>query len=259
MTAIKGYVWFKAAAISLILLLLLSCGSKSKKYIVSEKKFLPFLVDLHLAEAIAMESRGDRDLVYEIDSASLYGSVFEKHGITSAMFDSTMYYYSLRPEKLQRIFNNVTAELKRREEELASMLKEEELAQAEIIWQSDSVYRFPPGGADRIEIDVPIKGPAIYAVSANVKILPDDASLDPRMSLYFYNNDSTRERLRFQEIRYTSRNGEDKTYRAVKRLESPNFTHIRGYILNYTNTDSVFQRNALVKDILITRRPLPVD
>jgi hypothetical protein len=258
MTSIKP-VQIKAAALFTVLLLLVSCHRYEKKYLVPEKEFLPFMVDLHIAESIAAESKKGIDLVYEVDSAGIYGSVFKKHGITKAMFDSTMIYYSKNPVKFQKLYNAINVELKRMESILTEEQQQLEVISSQILWKSDSIYRISNNmSGSKIEIDVPISGPGIYAVSANVKILPTDNSLDPRMSIYFYRDDSIKngKRLRFQEIRYTSRKGEDKVYRAVKRLSNPDFTHIRGSIINFSNGDTLFLRNMVVKDILVSKRPL---
>jgi hypothetical protein len=246
----------KAVVVIIILLISVSCQHKNKKYIIDEKKFTSLLVDLHLAEAIGMQTKRGIIGDYQIDSASLYGSVFEKHGVTRAMLDSTMVSYSLQPEKMQKIMNNVNAELKHLEEDTELKIKEEEKRASEVIWESDSVYVFPQRGSDRIEIDVPLKGIGVYSVTASVKIQPDDLSLDPRMTLYFYKSDSTLsgKRLHFPNVRYVSRNGEARVYYAIKELDSLNYTHIRGYIANYSNADSVFRRNMEVSEIKVTRR-----
>lgn len=241
-----------------VLLLLVSCNREARRMVIPEKKLMPFLVDLHLAESVAGQSNRGKEMVYKIDSASLYGSVFRKHGVTMAMFDSTMVYYSIRPEELQEIYNQVHAELRRREDELSLQRQQAETATSEILWQSDNVYMIRGISGNKIEIDIPITGQGIYAVSAVVKILPSDMSLDPRMSLYFYRDDGSGKgrRLRFQEIRYTSRTGEDKTYRTAKRLTEDGYTHLRGYIINFTNGDTLFNRNMLVKDIVVSKRTL---
>jgi DNA-binding transcriptional ArsR family regulator len=246
----------KAVAVIIILLTSVSCQLGNKKYIIGEKKLTSLLVDLHLAEAIGMQTQRGIIDDYQIDSASLYGSVFNKHGVTKAMLDSTMYYYSLQPEKLQKIMNNVIAELKHLEEDAELKMIEEEKRLSEVIWESDSVYVFPQSGSDRIEIDVPIKVTGIYTVTASVKLQPDDLSLDPRMTLYFYKFDSTLEgkRLNFPSVRFVSRNGEARVYYAVKDLDSLNYTHIRGYIADYSNLDSVFRRNMEVSEIKVTRK-----
>jgi hypothetical protein len=248
--------FFKAAGGLLILLLLVCCGTKPKGYIIPEKKFVALLVDLHIAESIGLQSRRNIDMVYEVDSASLYGSVFRKHNVTQAMFDSTLYFYTMRPEKFQKIYNSVTANLKHLEENIAEEQKQQELMENEVIWKSDTVYLFPQRGAYKIPINVPIKGPGIYTVSADVKILPDDISLDPRMSVYFYNNDSASgmKTLNTPDIRYTIRNGDEKTYRAVHRLMDSTFTSIRGFVATYSNSDTVFRRHMVVRNLKVTRK-----
>jgi hypothetical protein len=257
-TTIKP-VQIKAAALFTVLLLLVSCHRYEKKYLIPETKFLPFMVDLHIAESIATEAKKGIDLVYEVDSVGIYGSVFKKHGITKAMFDSTLFYYSRNPVKFQKLYNAINAELKRMERVLTEEQQQQEVITAEILWKGDSIYRINDISGERIEIDVPISGPGIYVVSANVKILPTDMSLDPRMSIYFYQDDSSAngKRIRFQEVRYTSRKGEDKVYRAVKRLSDTSYTHIRGTIINFSNGDTLFPRNMVAKDILVTKRPIP--
>jgi hypothetical protein len=223
-----------------------------KRYIISEKKFIHVLVDLHLAEAIGNQLKNS-DQVMLADSTSLYGLVFEKYHVTRAMFDSTMMYYSLRPDKFQKLYNEVTAQLKNLEEETTKAQEEEAKQLDEVLWQDDQVYQFPPLAGERIEIDVPIRGKGIYVVSATVKMLPDDSSLNPRMSVYFYAEPEGKE-LRFQEVSYTKRNGEPKTYRAVRRVDSDEYTRIRGYIVNYSNTDSTFKRNMVITDIKVAKR-----
>jgi hypothetical protein len=246
---------FKIVGIALVLILVTSCSHRSRKYIMPEKKFISLLVDLHLAEAIGIESTHNMTSIYKIDSASLYGSVFKKHGVTRAIFDSSLLYYSQRPEKLQKQYNSVTAQLKHLEDEIAKARDKEDKMIGTIIWKSDSVYRYVEGGS-RLAIDIPIKDTGIYIVSAEVKMMPEDNSLDPRMSIYFYKDNGTRagERIMFQEVRYTIRNGSERIYRAVKEIHDTTFTAIRGYVANYSNGDSIFRRNMVIKDLKITRR-----
>jgi hypothetical protein len=248
--------YVKAAGLC-ILLLFASCRSE-RKYVMPEKKFITFLVDMHLAEAIGSHGKRIDVNVYDIDSASLYGSVFQKYNISQVIFDSTMMYYSRRPEKFKKIIENVNGRLHSMEQQLAEEEKRMELANKDVLWENDSAYVFRQGG-DKVEISIPLKGPGLYTVEATVKILADDAALDPRMSLYFWKNDSTEEgsRLRFTETRYTWRNGQEKTYRAERRLNNSEYSYLRGFLANYSNADSVFRRNMVIKDILVSRQIEP--
>jgi len=242
-------------SIFLVFVLLVSCVGSGRKQIIPAKKFVNILVDLHLADAIAIE-KWSLNLSYQLDSTSLYGSVFNKYGVTKAQFDSTMLYFSARPDVFQKIYNKVNAKLKRLEEE--SVVAQESLDKIgqEVIWQDVRTLSFPPLVGDRIEIDVPVKGAGVYTVSATVKLYPDDSSVNPRMSVYFYYDDKTPKgnRLYFEEIIYTNRNGEPMTYSASKQRINPKVTHIKGFIVNYTNTDSLFRRNMVVSDIKVTKK-----
>lgn len=93
----------------LILVTGLSCN-RSGRYIMSEKKFIDVLVDIQLADGMGMESINRRE-GYILDSTTLYTAVFDKHGVTRAMFDSTMTYYTLHNEAFVSIYNKVTARL----------------------------------------------------------------------------------------------------------------------------------------------------
>jgi len=254
MTNFNLTTFIKAAGLC-VLLLFASCRNGGRRYIMPEKRFVLFLVDLHVAEAIGSQAGRSSIQIYEIDSASLYGSVFQKHKVSQVMFDSTMMFYSRRPEKFKKIYESVSSRLQSMEHDLAEEEKMQEMTRTLVLWKSDSTYVFRQGG-DKVEITVPLRGPGLYTVSATVKMLPDDATLDPRMSLYFWRKDSTEEgnRISFMETRYTLRNGEERTYRAVRRLDSTNYTYLRGYIANYSNADTIFRRNMVVKDIVISKQ-----
>ena len=65
MTEIKKTIGYKAVFI-LCVILLFSCNS-GKKYIIPEKKFIPLLVDLHIAEAIGSGTITTENFEYNID------------------------------------------------------------------------------------------------------------------------------------------------------------------------------------------------
>jgi len=58
----------------------------------------------------------------------------------------------------------------------------------------------------------------------------------------------------FHEIRYTLKNGQYKRYSVTKQLDSTNYTHIRGFIFMYSNSDTLFPRHAEVSEISVTKK-----
>lgn len=247
----------KAACIIIVIMLLFNChGFRSNKRI-AEKDLVEFLADLHVANAIVAEQRRI-DLSYQLDSASLYGSLFGKYGFTKAQFDTTMLYYSQNPDKLKNLMNQVTARLQEMEQKTLAEEERMKKAAMEVVW-SDSTERKPkPGTIDRIDVDIPIKKTGMYVVTVTVRLFPDDLSVNPGMKLYFYRNDSTAEgkRIYFNEIFYTSRGGDSTTYATSKILNDSSFTHIRGSLANFTNEDTLFNRNIIISDFTVIRKKM---
>ena len=224
------------------MVLLISCLNQDRKYIIPQKKFTKLLVDLYLANAIA-EDVSNTHKAYKLDSASLYGSVLKKYDVTKTQFDSTVMYYSRRPVAFQKVYNIVTVRLNYLNAEIAAEQDKVLAKIGAVIWQDTATYRFPPLAGDRIKINLPLTGMGLYTVSADIKIYPNDSALNPRMSLYFEQNNDTSAagRIVFDETRYADKDGLIKTYTASKVIQDTAFKRISGFIVNYSNTDSVFR------------------
>jgi len=116
----------------LMAILAVSCVHSRYGEIIPPKKFVNVLMDIHLADGIAVENMSGAKGAL-LDSASLYGSVFNKYGVTRPIFDSTMSFYSEHPDDFQKVYNKVTAKLKRMEDELNARQEEEDKKSKEII------------------------------------------------------------------------------------------------------------------------------
>jgi len=114
---LRVLILVRYAMIFLLIVASLSCRTRSRRYIIPQKKFVSVLVDIHLADGIAMQNMRFSDS-FVLDSASLYQSVFDKHHVTRSMFDSTLRYYTARPDDFQKIYNILTARLKHKEDAL---------------------------------------------------------------------------------------------------------------------------------------------
>ena len=117
----------------LMAILAMSCVHRRYGEVIPPKKFIKVLVDIHLADGIAVENMSPVNKKARLDSASLYGSVFNKYGVTRTIFDSTLSFYSEHPDDFQKIYNQVTAKLKRLEDELNAKQNEETTKKREII------------------------------------------------------------------------------------------------------------------------------
>ncbi len=113
--------------------LAMACGHRRYGETIPARKFVDVIVDVHLADGIAVNNMSAVNKAPRLDSASLYQSVFDKYGVTRVMFDSTMSYYTHNPDDFQKIYNKVTAKLKRMEDELTLMQNEEHPDKAEVV------------------------------------------------------------------------------------------------------------------------------
>lgn len=85
-----------------------ACSEERPDYVLSESRMADVLMDYHLAKAIG-ESNGvdSEDTPYYVLSA------FEKNHITEAQFDSTLAWYSARPQQMDEIYSRVRERLQR--------------------------------------------------------------------------------------------------------------------------------------------------
>lgn len=79
-----------------------SCGNS---YVLSPDQIEDLLVDLHLAEGIALEH--SVDFRTTDDKLDLYSTVYAKHNTDKAQFDSSMVYYSENLSELTEIYEGV--------------------------------------------------------------------------------------------------------------------------------------------------------
>lgn len=85
--------------------------------IVSEEKLVPLLVDIHLMDAYFNKETKPHSEKYE-RAIQMYPSVFLKHGIDRAVFDSTIRFYVKYPKEFAVIYDEVLRELSIKEGEV---------------------------------------------------------------------------------------------------------------------------------------------
>ena len=98
----------------LLFLLLFSCAPSLPSGILDEEEMTDVLVDFHLAQGMA-ESRGEEP---DIARYKYIQTVFRKHHITEAEFDSSMVYWSGRAEDFTLIYNNVVTRVRAQAERM---------------------------------------------------------------------------------------------------------------------------------------------
>jgi Domain of unknown function (DUF4296) len=113
---------FRLLVFCISLLLCLGCNSErgfKRKYLIDKKEMVNILVDIHLANAIK-SSPDFYKISREYDSVDINSPVFKKYGIEKARFDSSMVYYSSKPEVLTHIYDEVIMRLNQLQDTIKS-------------------------------------------------------------------------------------------------------------------------------------------
>lgn len=102
----------------LVAVCLASCQVKRPDTVLSDAKMEAILYDYHIAKAL-----GDELPYNESYKKVLYvESVFKKHGVTQAEFDSSMVWFSRHPEILAKIYSPVNERLKAKRDAVGRLL-----------------------------------------------------------------------------------------------------------------------------------------
>lgn len=93
-------------------------SNSSDENILSEKKFIQIIKDVHLIEAkyetIKFKKENESKAILQND----YDSVFNLYSITYDDFQKTLKYYSIENEKLELIYTQALEEIKKENSKL---------------------------------------------------------------------------------------------------------------------------------------------
>ena len=241
-------------ALILIILFLTACGDKSKRNIIPRKDLVPMLVDLHIADAIALDN-SVRDMLNNPDSASIYESVFRKYGYEKWQFDSTMKYYVLHTKKYRSIYDEVFAELSRRENKIKSQTDIIYKRKTDIVWNQKQIIEVK-GDSSRFPRDfiIPIDSTGKYAIHGRIRMDKSDQSKDPVLQAYFFSGDSVHKlpRIYFPEAKiYKTKYLRE--YLITKTLNDTAYKFIGITPVKNNNTDTFYYKNTQISNFRVHR------
>ena len=111
------------SAICMLLILFASCQVKTPKEIIQPDKMETLLYDYHIVQAMGTELNNTQE--YHVKLYHEY--VFKKHGVTKALFDSSLVWYTRHPAYLTQMYANLQERL---DYEVAIMQDEKNIAQS---------------------------------------------------------------------------------------------------------------------------------
>lgn len=167
------------------------CSVKRPDTIFQDAQMENILYDYHIAKAMA-----DEVSYNEAYKKALYmESVFLKHGVTEAEFDSSMVWFSRHPDVLTKIYENVSARLKKDRDAINHLIAlrdnkpEESLPGDSIdVWQGRKVYQLTGMPLDNrldfsLSVDTNFKERDTLRWSVLFRFLESDSLFAPQMAL----------------------------------------------------------------------------
>ncbi|MDR2038703.1 MAG: DUF4296 domain-containing protein [Bacteroidales bacterium] len=231
-----------------------SCGNR---YRIPEDKFVDILTDMHLSKAY-YNSIGITDARW-MDTIPYNLHIVEKYGYKWTQFDSTVSWYCSHPKDYQSVYDEVIARLNDLEK-----LVSDELDFPQELWTYYRIRQLPPDGEqDSVAVNVLLKGIGKYIIKAKIRVYPEDASIDPRICMYWWRSDTTAlgicDTFWVAPIR---KDGLMIEYSTEQILQPGNsYTHLKGNWLHSDKNilDSTWSKRAEIKDISIYHIPQKFD
>ncbi len=231
------------------------CGGEaiSKSRIIGHDKFVSILKDIHLTNSYLAAHPTDSNLYY-LDSIGLYQPILKKYGVSTKKFEITVEYYSRYPEKLEEVYELILKDFTKAEAALKVVPATPATPSAKNLWNQKTKWILPRDGKKtKIEFNIPLAGIGMYTINVKLRVLPSDQSVNPRLSVYFWQHDGTATGRRdfFNDMQY-AKDTVMRTYSVNKFLTTPSFSHLRGCILDNDSLPGDWSKFVTVDDISIT-------
>lgn len=244
----------------IVIIFIISCRSKT---IIPKRDMVSLLVKIQILDAAILNS----DLKHDNnsnkdDNLDFYSKTIQSFGYTEAQFDSSLRYYASNSKAFDAIYDEVIIELSKIEMKMIAENKVKEDAAIDTLknlWPLKPLWQVPADGTiNPIAFELPVVGEGIYTVSADITIYPDDESVDPSLTAYFFFDDkSEKGNISERIFKKLSKDGIQRNHKIRIELKNSLVTHMKGFILEHHNSNAEFKKHASASNIKITYTPFP--
>ncbi len=251
----------KISILSFVVLLSSVLGS-CKESRIPDNDMVKILVDVFITDALISSSKLSIEFSKR-DSIEYYQPIYSSMGYSETQFINTIDYYLDNHDVLDKVLDKVVNELSRleteriaREKQLQEEKKEEDKNN---LWKRKQNWILPKDGKkETLAFKIPINGVGVYTISADVRVMPTDESINPEMIVWFYSDDDSEEgfRLDVKSEQYI-KDSISRTVTITNILNDSTVTHIMGFIMNHQPKLGDWQKNADISNISIRFSVLP--
>lgn len=182
--------FFSQFAVIVSILLIFAACSNRPKGVLDQEDMVNLLTDMHKLDGALVE----RGLMFSNDTTKTkyYNFIFAKYNITKANFDSSLVWYTKKPQEFNNIYNKVLINLSLQEKEVKSgkyhFIDSVELAKVKSeLWRRRNKYELTKDST-RTKLDFEVVDPSllygdVYILRFLLRIAPEDSCTKQHISV----------------------------------------------------------------------------
>lgn len=249
----EKYIYSSGNIIRLIFFIMLfqaGCKSDNEKGLIPEKTFAQIIYEVHLADGL-LSLPDIHGRYYSRDSVANYTDIVERYGYTTEALDKTLkYYFTEKPKKFIRFYDQVIGRLTEMESLLEKETEDIPAAQGGL-WKGAQMYFFT-GSRDtsKLYFDHIFYTPGDYTIQFTLTLYPSDQTHNPCFTAFTCRADSlaTGKRELHRGIEYI-KDGQPHTYSYLIRIPNNLPMLIKGRLLDFENNPGEISRHAKIENI----------
>jgi hypothetical protein len=251
----KGRIYQLLLIMLIFLSLVYSCNNKvDKNKLIPVKDLVDVLTELYIADGL-LAYPPIRMQFSAKDTIANYLDILKRRGLSKERMDITMkYYFEKKPKKLENIYDQVLTILNEKQ----SLLEKENITPPKAplnLWTGPENFAVPESGVkDPVWFSMPISDTGNYVFEFTTVVYPDDQSINPRVTVFFWHADTSKAGVR---INWTStdlpKDGQRHSYSLSGRNTDSTITHVNGWLLDSDPQEGRWGKHAKIEGIRLMK------
>ena len=244
--------------IALILLItvtfLCSCNFRNNQRRIPEKDLVKVLTELYIADGLLTFPSVKNQFSLK-DSTTNYIDIIVRNGYTKERMDKTLrYYYDKKPKILENIYDQVMSKLSEKQLLLEKNILAPKTAPSNL-WNGLGAISVPESGIhDQGSFNIPVKDTGNYVLEFTAIVFPDDQSINPNVTVYFYHADTSKSGYReYWPVTKLVKDGQRHNFSLPKRNTNLSVTHVSGSFFNCDPKEGQWEKHAKIENIVLRK------
>lgn len=256
------YMLYRFYLFIVILIILVFGNTSCKHETIPERDMVKIFSEIFITDAVVSTSHYSYKFSKR-DTIEYYKPIYSKLGYSDKQFALTIDHYLDNPDILDKLLDKVVNNLAHIEaEHKATLLQDKEVLDDLIpardpnnLWEAKDSLALPrDGDKDSLYFRIQVMDDGLYRLTAKVKVMPNDESIEPYASMWF-TVDSTGVRHDVQRQAFI-KDGNERALSLTLTLKDSTYTHIEGVILGHIEQEGDWKKFAEVSNIRLAYKPI---